>query len=109
MKTINFTYEDLFNLLRVIGTLSPYSVGSRTFLFSKICEKYNGQQWNLEYEDGISALIRSYAVNLNRKWSQYNRKISIFVKKHSIWLQREFILPTRIYESQICNNHAGCP
>jgi hypothetical protein len=47
MQTINFTYEDLFNMLRGIGALNPYSVGSRKFLFSKICEKYNWQQWDL--------------------------------------------------------------
>jgi hypothetical protein len=44
MQTINFTYEDLFNMVHEISTLNPYSVGSRTFLFSKICEKYNEQQ-----------------------------------------------------------------
>jgi hypothetical protein len=44
MQTINFTYEDLFNTVRGISTLNPHSVGSRTFLFSEICEKYNGQQ-----------------------------------------------------------------
>jgi hypothetical protein len=53
MQTINFTYEDLFNMLRGIGTLNPLSVGLRTFLLSKICKKYNGQQWDLEYEDRI--------------------------------------------------------
>jgi hypothetical protein len=44
MQTINFTYEDLFNMVREISTLNPHSIRSRTFLFSKICEKYNGQQ-----------------------------------------------------------------
>jgi hypothetical protein len=54
-------------MLRGIGTLNPHSVGSRTFLFSKMFEKYNGQQKDLEYEDRISALICSYAIDLNLK------------------------------------------
>lgn len=65
MKTINFTYEYLFNLLCGKSTLNPQSVGSRTFSFNTIYEKYNEQRWNLEYEDRILTLVRYYVVDLN--------------------------------------------
>jgi len=80
----HFSFEDLFNFLRGKGTLNPQSVESRAFLFKNISEKFNEHQWASEYEDQISALIRSYAVDLNQKRSQYNRiiRIHLFFKKN---------------------------
>lgn len=93
IKIRNCSNEGLFNFLCGWCTLNPQSVESRTFLFNKISEKYNGHQWTTEYEDQISALIHSYAVNLNRKWSKCNRTMDVNTVKNLGEL--EILLNTR--------------
>uniref|UniRef100_A0A2S2QE10 Uncharacterized protein n=1 Tax=Sipha flava TaxID=143950 RepID=A0A2S2QE10_9HEMI len=84
----NFTYNDLFNLLRGNGPLNPQSKQSRKFLFKKLCEKYDGKNWMLEYTNKINAGLNSYTIVLSRKWIQCNRNIHIFYKNNSAWLIR---------------------
>lgn len=89
----NFTYYDLFNLLQGNGPLNPQSKQSREFLFKKLCEKYDGKNWMIEYTNTIKASLNNFTIVLSRKWIQCNRNIHIFSKNNSVWLQTIFNLP----------------
>jgi hypothetical protein len=62
-------------------------------LFKKLCEKYDGKNWMLEYSNKINAGLNSYTMVLSRKWIQCNRNIHIFNKNNSAWLKTIFNLP----------------
>lgn len=106
-KPKNLTNDDLFNFLRGEGVMKPLSVESRNFLLKKIREKHNGYEWSSEFESLVLNLVHTFTISLHRKWSQCNRTITVFTKKHSEWLKREFILPT--LPSQINYKTVGRP
>ncbi|KAL4154006.1 hypothetical protein QTP88_001839 [Uroleucon formosanum] len=89
----NFTFYDLFILLRGNGPLNPQTKQSREFLFKKLCEKYDKKNWTLEYTNKIQASINNFTIILTPKWNQCSRNIHIFNKNNSVWLETVFNLP----------------
>jgi hypothetical protein len=80
-------------ILRNNGFIKPQSVQSRDLLFSKIREKYSGENWGCNYIDKIKNNILNFTIMVARKWHQSNRKYDKFIKKNNNWLETIFKLP----------------
>jgi hypothetical protein len=80
-------------ILRNNRFIKPQSIQSRDLLFSKICEKYSGENWGCNYIVKIKNNILNITIMVARKWYQSNRTHDKFIKKNNDWLETIFKLP----------------